>query len=190
LKTLKAHKVVQTNISPDAWLLTIRNEIRLWDFTWAQKTGIMHLDLWDAKSLHGCLAPEVVMGSSHLTSAADISSFGCILFQMARKELPFGSRYQTDISFLAGVAEIIGDSPVEIIASLWVSARHSYLLRQTARPRPYQNLLIPRLPIDYHQLDPLLSRSFNGISKSDHRSLPSANILSSPSRVRSMSFPI
>jgi serine/threonine protein kinase len=104
LKTLNAHKVVHTNISPDAWLLTKRNELCLWDFTCAQKAGVTLLELWDGRSLHGCVAPEMVMGSSHLTSAADIWSFGCILFQMATRELPFGSRHQTNISFLAGVA--------------------------------------------------------------------------------------
>jgi serine/threonine protein kinase len=77
---MKQVKVVHTNTSADTWLLTRKNELRLFDFSDMQKSGTICRELFEQRALHGCVAPEVLMESSHITSAADIWALGCILF--------------------------------------------------------------------------------------------------------------
>jgi serine/threonine protein kinase len=80
LKVLKARKIVHGNISADCWFVTRRSEMRLLDFSWAQKVGATRLELWEVRTIHECVTPEVLMGNNHLTSATDAWAFGCILF--------------------------------------------------------------------------------------------------------------
>jgi serine/threonine protein kinase len=70
---------------------------------------------------------------------ADVWALGCILFQLITGELPFRADKLTGSTLLAGIGEVIDDSPINVLTCFKVSARSSYLLRQTIRPRPAQN---------------------------------------------------
>jgi serine/threonine protein kinase len=50
LETMKQAKVVHTNISADMWLLTRKNELRLFDFSYAQKSGTIRREFFMAAS--------------------------------------------------------------------------------------------------------------------------------------------
>jgi hypothetical protein len=63
LKVLKARKIVQSSISADCWLLTRRNELQLSDFYWAQKGRVTRLELGEARTIHGSVAIQVLMGA-------------------------------------------------------------------------------------------------------------------------------
>jgi serine/threonine protein kinase len=63
LKMLKARKIVHSNISADYWLLTRRNKLRLLDFSWAGKGRVTRLEILEARTIHGCVALEVLMGA-------------------------------------------------------------------------------------------------------------------------------
>jgi hypothetical protein len=72
LKAITQAKVVHTNISADTWLSTRKNELRLFDFSHAQKSSTIHRELLEQRAPYGCVAPEVLMESSHIMSAADV----------------------------------------------------------------------------------------------------------------------
>jgi hypothetical protein len=53
LTTMTQVKVVHTNISTDTWLLIRKNELRLFDFSHAQKSGTIRRELLERRALHG-----------------------------------------------------------------------------------------------------------------------------------------
>jgi hypothetical protein len=75
-------------------------------------------------------------------------------------ELPFHADKLTGPAFLAGMGGIIGDPPIDVLTFLKISVRYSYLLRQTIGPRPVQNGLLPRLPIEYRDSSQLFDALF------------------------------
>jgi serine/threonine protein kinase len=79
------------------------------DFSHAQKSGTICSQLLEQRALPGCVAPEVLMESSHITSAADVWALGCILFQLMTGELPFRADRLTGPALLAGIGEVISD---------------------------------------------------------------------------------
>jgi serine/threonine protein kinase len=126
-----------------------------------------------AASLHGCVAPEVLMESSHTASAADVWALGCILFQLMTGELPFRADTVTSPALLAGIGAAIGDPLIDVLTFLKICSRYSYLLRQAIKPRPVQNRLLPRLPIEYRDS----SQLFDAIFQWDHSQRPLASAL-------------
>jgi serine/threonine protein kinase len=139
--------------------LTRKNELRLFDFSHAQKSGTIRRELLERRVLHGCAALEVLM-ESHITSAVDVWALGCILFQLMTGELPFRADKLTGLALLAGIGKVIGDPLIDVLTFLKISARYSYLLHQTIRPRPVQNQLLPPLSIEYRDSNQLLDAIF------------------------------
>jgi serine/threonine protein kinase len=109
LKTMRQVKVVDTNISADTWLLTRKNELRLFDPATRRRTARY--------------AGKVLMESSQITSAADIWARGCILFQLMTGELPFRAEKLTRPALLAGIGEVIGDPTIDVLTLLKISVR-------------------------------------------------------------------
>jgi serine/threonine protein kinase len=137
-----------------------KKRIAPFDFSHAQKSVTIGRELLEQRALHGCVAPEILMETSHITSAADIWALGCILFQLITGKLPFRADRLTGPALLAGIGEVIGDLPIDVLTFLKISARYSYLLRQTIRPQPVQNRLLPRLPIEYRDSSQLFDAIF------------------------------
>jgi cell division cycle 2-like protein len=158
---LKARKIVHTNLSPECWLLTSRNELRLTDLDWAQAEGRPQTEFHGERPFHRCTAPEILLGSRKLTSAADVWGFGCILFEMATGETFFTRLSDTPIALLANIGQFIGDAPDEIFTALRVLPAYSFLSRQTKRAPPRESPFAQRLPLEFRHLEPLFQAIFH-----------------------------
>jgi hypothetical protein len=79
---------------------------------------------------------------------------------MITGESLFAISLETSTSILVSIGQFMGDATNEILTTSGASAAHSYLFRQTKRPRPTETISTPYLPLDYRFLEPLFEAVF------------------------------
>lgn len=127
---------VHCDVKPDNFLVSRHGEVKLIDFTIAQKirTGISKLFGGKSKNISGTrsyMSPEQIRGKP-LDQRSDIYSFGCVLFEMVTGKPPFTGSTPNELLNKHLAAQI----PSPLVANDNVTSDFANLIRTAMAKKP------------------------------------------------------
>ncbi len=133
---LHSQGFVHCDVKPDNFLVSRTGEVKLIDFTIAQKikTGIARMFSGKAKNISGTrsyMSPEQIRGKS-LDQRSDVYSFGCVLFELVTGKPPFTGSTPNELLNKHLTAQI----PSPLVANENVSNEFAAIIRSTMAKKP------------------------------------------------------